>query len=272
MKVSKILLAAVIVIMFTINASAQWATNGNDIHNTNSGNVGIGTSSPAKPLTLYNSDATLRIEDADGQGVSIIRDAYNATWNTMQISKYNATGHSQISIDPSPGDHVSQAIFRFFRTTNTTGNVGFYIHKGDGTNAENSVLRGNGNTFLNALTGNVSIGTTDAQGYKLAVSGNVAIDGNLKAKEVEVKLDVWADYVFKEGYILRPLSEVETFIKENKHLPGIPSEEEVQKEGINVGEMNTLLLEKIEELTLYMIDLKKENEEIKSQIENLRGE
>lgn len=110
--------------------------------------------------------------------------------------------------------------------------------------------------------GNVGIGTTNPQ-------SKLAVNGKITCQEVEVTLVGWPDYVFAKDYKLRSLSEVETFINENNHLPDVPSEQEVLKEGVNIGEMNAILLKKIEELTLYMIDLKKENEEIKSQLKEL---
>jgi hypothetical protein len=70
----------------------------------------------------------------------------------------------------------------------------------------------------------------------------------------------WSDFVFDKGYKLRPLKEVESFIKTNGHLPEIPSAKEVAKEGIDLGAMDAKLLQKVEELTLYMIELKQELE------------
>ncbi len=91
------------------------------------------------------------------------------------------------------------------------------------------------------------------------------------AEEISVQLNAigisWPDYVFKDDYKLSSLAEVEEYIEENKHLPNVPSEEEVLKDGINLGEMDAILLRKIEELTLYMIDLKKENKELRQLIE-----
>lgn len=86
---------------------------------------------------------------------------------------------------------------------------------------------------------------------------NLMVNGDIKAQRVKVTLEGWADYVFDDDYYLRPLKEVENFIKDNKHLPDVPSEEEVLEEGIFVGETNKILLQKIEELTLYIIDLEK---------------
>jgi hypothetical protein len=100
--------------------------------------------------------------------------------------------------------------------------------------------------------GNVGIGTpltTNPNGYKLAVNGKIG------AKEVQVENTsaTWADYVFKPDYKLMPLTEVETFIQNNQHLPEIPSADEVKENGHRLGEMDVLLLKKVEELTLYVI-------------------
>ena len=95
--------------------------------------------------------------------------------------------------------------------------------------------------------------------------------GVLKTNEVIAKTDVWSDYVFNDNYDLKTIAEVEEFITKNNHLPEVPSEKEVTENGINLGEMDALLLKKIEELTLYVIELKKENEEIKEQIVKLKN-
>ena len=79
----------------------------------------------------------------------------------------------------------------------------------------------------------------------------------------------WSDFVFKSDYQLRSLKEVETFINENGHLPDIPSDEEVITNGVNVGEIQSKLLQKIEELTLYLIEMKKNNELLKNKVISL---
>lgn len=101
--------------------------------------------------------------------------------------------------------------------------------------------------------GNVGIGTSNATS-KLTVAGNIA------SREVKVTVDAGADFVFEKDYNLPSLESVDQFIKEKKHLPEIASAEEMKKDGINLSEMNIKLLQKIEELTLYMIEMKKENE------------
>ena len=90
------------------------------------------------------------------------------------------------------------------------------------------------------------------------------LDGNLKVMHLKVTQTDWPDYVFGENHELMPINDVEQYVKQNGHLPNVPSAEEVEKDGMDVGEMNRLLLEKVEELTLYIIDLQKQVDEIKS--------
>jgi hypothetical protein len=109
-----------------------------------------------------------------------------------------------------------------------------------------------GDDVLHIDGGDVGIGTSNTQGHKLAVKGS------LIAEDVFVRIyDNWPDYVFAEEYALSPLSEVESFINENNHLPNVPSQKEVEEKGINLGEMDAILLQKIEELTLYTIKQQK---------------
>ena len=107
-------------------------------------------------------------------------------------------------------------------------------------------------------SGNVGIGTDNPQ-------NKLDVNGTIRAKEILVESN-WADFVFKQNYKLPTLREVEEYIKEKGTLPNVPSEEEVKANGISVGENNALLLQKIEELTLYVIQQQKEIEELKQQI------
>ncbi len=111
--------------------------------------------------------------------------------------------------------------------------------------------------------GNVGIGTTN-QPEKLAVKGKI------KAQEIKVQPTGWADYVFEEGYQPLSLAEISAFVKQHKHLPEVPSAKEVAQNGLELGEMNKMLLKKIEELTLHLIEKDKQLEQQGSQISSLQ--
>jgi len=126
-------------------------------------------------------------------------------------------------------------------------------------------FQNSGDVFFNNV-GGVGVGLTGkvmGSGVKFQVAGKV------KCQEVEVAVTPWPDHVFKTGFNLMSLDQVEAFINTNKHLPNVPSEEEVAANGVNLGQMNATLLQKVEELTLYMIQLKKDNDALKARVSNL---
>lgn len=152
------------------------------------------------------------------------------------------------------------------------GNVGALNNLSAGGNL--SVLMdgsiGNNLTVANTIFAGqkVSIGTINMPGnYRLYVA-----DGIL-TERIKVALEStgdWADYVFDEDYQLKSLGDVEKFVRKNKHLPGLPSAEELSKEGVDLVKMDAKLLEKIEELTLYMIALEKQNKALQNEISELK--
>ncbi len=159
--------------------------------------------------------------------------------NGIQLSRSYPTQHGHIYYTNS----VSDGKLTY---------MGYYGHRWNTSNGE--MMR-----FTRA--GNLGIGTTTP-------SEKLEVNGTIRTKEVKVETG-WADYVFHEDYELKSLSEVSSYIEENHHLPGIPTAEEVAENGIKLGEMNAKLLEKIEELTLYLIEqnkqLQKQNEKIEKQ-------
>jgi trimeric autotransporter adhesin len=187
-------------------------------------------------------------------------------------------------------------------TTLTTGNNNTAVGAsssigGAATNATAigfSASAPNSNTMILGGTGanavSVGIGTS-APYAKLTVIGDVVVgDGSLtinkptgysmyvqkgilteKVKVAVVNSTNWADYVFENHYKLMPLSEVESFVKKEKHLPGVPSASELIKSGLDLGEMQAKQMEKIEELTLYMIELKKDVEKLKTENKDLKA-
>jgi hypothetical protein len=104
----------------------------------------------------------------------------------------------------------------------------------------------------------------------LSPKSKLDVRGKIIADEVEIKVNKSADFVFSSNYNLKSLLELENFIKENKHLPDIPSEKEMQKDGLNINEMQIKLLQKIEELTLYIIEQDKQNKDLQKQIDELK--
>lgn len=106
--------------------------------------------------------------------------------------------------------------------------------------------------------------------YGDEVNFSVLGNGHVYAREVEVNLDPFPDYVFEEDYELMPLAELETYIEENNHLPNIPSAEEVGEAGLGLGELSILELEKIEELTLYLLQLNERLESLESENSSLK--
>lgn len=128
-----------------------------------------------------------------------------------------------------------------------------------------------GRVFIGA-DGDVGIGT-ETPGEKLDVNGDIRADGKVIADSVRVQkvyINNWSidapDYVFDESYPLASLEHVESYIKENKHLPDVPSGKQIKEDGIDLAEMNMVLLRKIEELTLYTLAQQKEIEELKAAV------
>ena len=116
--------------------------------------------------------------------------------------------------------------------------------------------------------GNMFFGTKHVQSTHLHANSNYQFDGKVACKEfVVIDPTKWADFVFDKNYQLMPLCEVEQFYKTHKHLPSVPSEQEVKTNGINSAEMDATLLQKIEELTLYLVQQQKEIEALKKQIQ-----
>ena len=209
--------------------------------------------------SFYTSDSqeairvksTMHLTSDDDKGATVLalRDQNNVGSNNKNSAEIRILENS-----------VSETNFygAFFRYDGYE-NVG-YLGMLDGANKRDviSMDRTNGNVGIGLDVNGIDNynGPLNA-GYKLSINGKV------RAEEIVVYTG-WADYVFEDDYTLKPLSEVEAYINENGHLPGVPSAEEVEENGVSVGEMEAKLLEKVEELTLYVIELQKELQEVKT--------
>ncbi|MCW8311110.1 hypothetical protein K7A41_07740 [Sphingobacterium sp. InxBP1] len=127
-------------------------------------------------------------------------------------------------------------------------------------------------SYKNGFKGEITFpeGKWTSQGYlgigTATPKERLSVHGNIRAQEIKVETANWPDYVFSEDYQLPSLKETAQFIQENKHLPGVPKAEEIQENGLSLGEMNKILLQKIEELTLHMIDKDKRIEALEKRL------
>ncbi|WP_316810313.1 hypothetical protein [Pedobacter heparinus] len=208
------------------------------------GKVGIGINNPQSKLHIYQSlpDQSAMIV----QGNTINPDnAQHYVAITLDGDYGNGTGnYSQIRSYSNLHNYWGSRL-AFFTTSSSAAN-----------------------TLLERMRidadGNVGIGTDDPKGYRLAVNGKI------RAQEIKVEASPWPDYVFTKDYQLLSLQQTEQHIKEKGHLPGIPSAAEAKSNGIDLGEMNAKLLQKIEELTLHLIEKDKETRVLKNENKDIR--
>lgn len=207
------------------------------------GYVGIGTIAPGARLSVETTDSTtdnfVRLENKGVTNSLLYIGSASTVFPVIDYRKKNV-------IESYSDLHISAA------------NAGSNLYFETGRLTAAATIR----MTINSM-GNVGIGTAAPGSYKLAVEGTIG------ARRMKVTQGSWADFVFHPDYVLPTLQEVERFIKANRHLPEIPSAEEVEKEGLDVGEMNKKLLQKIEELTLYMIEVKKENNILRKRMDAL---
>ena len=180
----------------------------------------------------------------------------------------------------APTDHLhiqgADAGIRLSGTTRgkiniaTTNQPGWHIEVSDATGNQAAGDLGftetgvSGGRLVLQKGGNVGIGTTNP-------TERLSVNGNIRAKKLIITQANWPDYVFHPTYRLRPLKEVEQFIKQNSHLPEMPSVKDVDEKGLDMGATQAALLKKVEELTLYMISLQKQNDILQQRVNKLEG-
>jgi hypothetical protein len=228
-----ILQTSLLLLAFAISAHAQW--NGtNPVYF--SGNVGMGTNSPSiwfgtKTFEMVDPRPVLKMTATGSNGLSTLV----FTHNGVSTSEHTGEFHFNYQFNPTTN---ALSLFRF--TAYPVGEI--------------MALRADGN---------VGIGTMNPD-------ARLAVKGTIHAQEVKVDLSVpGPDYVFEEDYNLTSLKDLEAYIALHKHLPEVPSAQEMEANGLYLKEMNMLLLKKVEELTLHLIQLEKNLEKADAQNKTL---
>ncbi|KQW99227.1 hypothetical protein [Flavobacterium sp. Root420] len=219
------------------------------------GNAGFGTNSPVSKLSIAGS-------------LTINGGLTNTLARPSITSKTLLTG--EIRGYSNSGNDYDDGFLRISAGGGTTPGIKSYIDLA-------------GYSTVPDMNGNIVFGTSGSERMRIDRNGYIgigtsspdsklAVNGTIHSKEVKVDMNGWSDFVFKKEYNLPTLQEVEKHINKKGHLEDIPSEEEVLKNGINLGEMNAKFLQKIEELTLYLIQQEKKNTVQTLEIENFKNE
>ena len=260
---------------------ADRLANKNILFMNSSGHVGIGTITPTHKLTISGSGA---YNNSEASSIILENSVANKRWQLhalddggLQFGDYNiSTTRFLINSDGNVGIGTITPTHKLtisgkgtynnsraasFILENSVANKRWQLHALDNGDIQFCDYNTGATRFLINSGGNVGIGTINPGAFKLAVNGHI------RAKEIKVETG-WSDFVFEDDYNLLSLKDVEQFIKDNRHLPDIPSAKEVEENGVNVGKMESKLLQKIEELTLYIIQQEKRIEQLENKVKN----
>ncbi len=261
---------------FTIEAG----TTDHALYVEDMGRIGFGTSTPYVELHVVDGDSpTLRLEQDGSFGFT--PQTWDITSNETNFFIRDATGGSRLPFRIQPGSPTSSLTIR------DTGYVGVgtwspddmlhvYASGSDtpGIKLENGDAADDGWAFRVSDGDEFRISKQDSGVVEMEVdsSGNMTITGTLTVRDGHANETTYPDYVFEPGYPLMPLSELQAYVEENRHLPKIPPAEELARNGLNMTEMQIKLLEKVEELTLYTLELKQTIRELQARVVSLEGD
>jgi hypothetical protein len=275
---------------FTIEGNAPT----NSLFVDDGGRVGFGTAAPSVELHVRNGDTpTLRLEQDGSSGFGaqtwdvagnetnfFVRDVTSGSRLPFRIRPGAPTNSINIADDGNVGLGTASP-GKQLHVRRTDGTAGVLVEEASGTLDNNRVmmeivnngraqfrLRNTGDAtglswFVSAETGGnfgISREATGQLEVQVTPAGNMIITGNYTP-----------DYVFEPDYPLMPLADLETFIEENKHLPNVPNAKEIAENGIVVNDFPMALLEKIEELTLYLLEQERDNRELRERLEKLES-
>ncbi|AWW28899.1 hypothetical protein DN752_01435 [Echinicola strongylocentroti] len=282
---------AAIIVFIVLSLTSAGMSLGQTNTFPSSGNVGIGTTAPQAKLDVnggislsgYNAISSVNYFHNSLQLLSSSHSAivYNPGKSTELMFGFHSNGNFYWGTGRNAGNSYSMILNKYGRLNiqggmsikgyNPVSSVHGFRNSLELVSADHSAIVYNPGESTELMfgfhsNGNFYWGTGRKAENKYgmflsAKAGDLGIKGRLTANEVNVKKGGWADYVFLPDYPLMPLMDLETYVKEQGHLPNIPTEAEIKEKGINLGEMDVKLLEKIEELTLYLIQQQKVNQE-----------
>ncbi len=255
----------------TANGYQSLLSNTTGYENTANGTNSLISNTTGYSNTANGSNSLNSNTTGSGNTANGYRSLYSNTTGSTNTANgfhslyYNSTGVNNIAIGGYAG-------------FNSLGSNNVYIGNQAGYSETGSDKLYISNSSTNALiygdfaTHQLLLGVPNATGYVFKGSRTLNVMGGILTDSIRVALsNQWADYVFDENYKLKPLYELEQFIAVNKHLPNIPNAQEVKEKGINLAEINVKLLEKTEELTLYIIQQNKLLNEQQKQIDELKS-
>ena len=269
---------------FFLPASGNGTNTNNLLFIKSDGNIGIGTGNPTTKLDVSGTARATNIISTSSIQASTLSvsgltqsDSLTVT-NKIQSNSLKVTENIQARLLQISSNVVFNGLAGSSSKVVTVGTDGklssadystFYDNLGNHTATQDINLSGNKIVGSSAGTkgiyvsssGNVRIGDGS-----MIPTNALEVNGTVRSKEVLVEITGWSDFVFKKDYNLMSLAEVERYVKENGHLPGVPSAADVEENGIGLGEMNAILLQKIEEMTLHLIEMEKRMQEMEKNI------
>ncbi|MGX1931317.1 hypothetical protein [Flagellimonas sp. 2504JD4-2] len=225
-------------LVFKTKGSNDNATPTEKLRISQNGNIGLRITAPNSQFVV-TSNFGANISGSTGG---------NAVYGSNMAVVQGGTNHNKLI---TPSSHNGNYGYSGMRAS--WGKLYFYAKNGNTT--QDQLITDAARMFIDSY-GKVGIGTENPD-------SKLTVKGNIHAEEIKVDLSVpGPDYVFKEDYDLKSLEEVQNYIKKHGHLPNIPSAQEMEANGIELGEMNMRLLEKIEELVLYTLEQEKRIEKL----------
>jgi hypothetical protein len=216
----------------------------------------------------YTSRFIVTPDGTSGVNIEVPR----ATFDVKSLGSYNYPGLIVGRQQISSASNTQHTMFVPLLHTDGYNNIsqqydqGMFFTDGNGINGSNA-----SGSFVIAPWADPNNASTIG-GLRIDNLGNLEVHGTTRTTQLNVNLKWWSDFVFEDDYKLMSLTDVEKFINENKHLPNVPSEATLKETGLDVGEMQAIQIQKIEELTLYTITQEKKIKELKIQIETQENE